>query len=272
MAVDQALLEAVGAGRSDPVLRVYGWAPPAVSLGYGQDPRRELDLERCQDLGIEVVRRPTGGRAVLHWDELTYSVVLPEEEPRLGRSVGDIYRTIGQCLVAGLRRYGVDASLERAALRPGGNRSAAARSPCFASTARWEVVLQGRKLVGSAQRRAEGAVLQHGSLLLGPEHERLLELLPLATSAERDAARQQLRTSSTCLRACTRRDADFEELAGCLAAGFAGCLGLELRPGGLTAAEDSRAEELLAQGYAGMDWRSLAEHQEREGAEVLARA
>jgi lipoate-protein ligase A len=257
MAVDQALMEEVGAGRSAPVLRVYGWAPPAVSLGYGQRPERELNLERCAALGVDVVRRPTGGRAVLHWDELTYSVIVPESEPRLGGAVGDTYRLIGHCLVEGLRRFGVAASLERAACRPAASRTAA-RAPCFASTARWEVVLAGRKLVGSAQRRAGGAVLQHGSLLLGPQHERVLELLAMAAGPERAAAELQLRSASTYLRACAPRTVEFDELAGCLAAGFAHGLPAVLQKDELTTDEAARVEDLLAAGYAGWGWRREA--------------
>ncbi len=269
MAVDEVLLEGLSTGSARPAFRVFGWDPPAVSLGHSQAVEREVDVAKCREAGIDLVRRPTGGRAVLHWDELTYSVVCAADDPHLGGSISDTYRRIGQCLVAGLRIFGVDTALERrgepaARTRPepaGGNGAPAGGSeeapdrrvhealPCFSSAARWEVKWRGRKLIGSAQCRVRGAVLQHGSLLLGAQHQQLPGLLPGQHQRQRATRTRQLAQGSVHLRACTKKKIDVGELGGCLAEGFRQGLGVELRPDELTAAELLRARELMAAKY-----------------------
>ena len=188
MHADAVLLEAVGAGFSPSVLRLYRWDPPAISLGYNQDPKRELNLPRVRSAGIEVVRRLTGGRAVLHWEELTYSVICREGCGRLGASPGATYREIGKALVAGLRAFGAPVDLHRQDAGQGGRSTPEApKPPCFASTSKWEVTYRGRKLAGSAQRRIRGAILQHGSILTGPRHLLLGGFLRAANSSRPDA-------------------------------------------------------------------------------------
>jgi lipoate-protein ligase A len=249
MAVDEVLLEGVGQG--EPVLRVYGWQPPAISFGYGQQPWREVDLEKCRAAGIEVVRRLTGGRAVLHWDELTYSVLCREDDPCCGGPISHTYRRLGECLVEGLRLFGVEAVLERARPRPRGPRERGSSEPCFSSLARWEVKCGGRKLIGSAQRRVRGAILQHGSLLIGPQHRRLPELLPAGAG---EGAARRLEEGSTCLGERVAGPIDRGRLAGCLAEGFGRCLGARMRPGRLRPAEEERAAELMELQYGDPAW------------------
>ncbi len=161
------------AALGQPTARVYRWSRPTVSLGFHQ-PSDEIDLSACASLGFDAVRRPTGGRAVLHAEEVTYAVVLPAA----GISIAALHSRIGAALALGLRTvFGIDATV---APRPelSGRRSAA---PCFGSSARDEVQVGGRKLVGSAQRRMgsgqTAVALQHGSILLGPAHRRLAEVL-----------------------------------------------------------------------------------------------
>ena len=282
MAVDEALLQGLSAGNAPPVLRVFGWDPPAISLGHSQAVDREVDVARCLRAGIDLVRRPTGGRAVLHWDELTYSVVCADDDPQLGGSVSDTYRRIGQCLVTGLRLFGVDTALERRGARQAPSRSgpgpraggvpgAPAKSveetparspeaalPCFSSAARWEVKCRGRKLIGSAQCRVRGAILQHGSLLIGEQHQSLLDLLPSGPQRRRGALARQLAQGSIHLRACTRREIDVDELADCLAEGFRHCLGVEMQPDELTPDERRRAGDLMVGKYGGSARRAPA--------------
>ena len=237
MAVDDVLLDAARAGRG-PILRTYGWSPPAVSLGFGQRPREAVDAARCRDLGIDVVRRPTGGRAVLHWNEITYSFHCAEGEGPAAHALPEACRILGECLAEGLRRGGVQVELAPGG-RPGGRHGA-----CFASASRWELTHGGRKLVGSAQRRTRGALLQHGSLLAGPEHLRLAELIPAPLRGE-----PSLEASSTHLAECTDKPLDRELLAGCLAAGFGHVLGLPVHEEPLAPAERQRAEVLARDSY-----------------------
>jgi len=249
MAVDEGLTQSVGEGDGRPILRLFGWNPPTVSFGYGQDPEREIDLEKCQSAGVGVVRRPTGGRAVLHWEELTYSLICRQDHLRLGGSVEETYRVIGECLVEGLRCFGAAVGLERVSERSPRLRGSGATAPCFSSTGRWEVTCRGRKLIGSAQRRVDGAILQHGSLLLGKAHCRILDLLPAMPTRLRDTWQRQLEEHSICLNECVEREIDKEELAGCMAEGFSRSLGVDIHSETLTPREEQRARELVAKKY-----------------------
>ena len=237
MAVDDVLLDAARDG-GGPILRTYGWSPPAVSLGFGQRAREAVDVDRCRDLGIDIVRRPTGGRAVLHWNEITYSFHCAEGEGPAAHPLAEACRILGECLAEGLRRGGVDVELS-----PGG-RPGARHGACFASASRWELTCGGRKLVGSAQRRTRGALLQHGSLLAGPEHLRLVELIPAPQGGE-----ASLEASSTHLAECAGQPLDRDRLVGCLADGFGQVLGLPVREAQLTPGERRRAELLARETY-----------------------
>ena len=173
MARDLALAEDVAAGRRPPLLRLYGWMPPAVSLGRNQDLAEACDAAACAAAGWDVVRRPTGGRAVLHaCDEVTYMVALPLELAPPG--VLAAYAWLARALVAAYRALGVAATLEAEGVGAGGRSGA-----CFAAPARHEIVCGGRKLAGSAQVRRAGYLLQHGALPLRFDaglHARLLGL------------------------------------------------------------------------------------------------
>jgi lipoate-protein ligase A len=170
MALDEALMESVRGGAT-PVLRFYRWSPACLSLGRNQPGRGFYRLDALERAGLDVVRRPTGGRAVLHAEELTYSVAVPEG--RLGAPRAT-YLAINRALVAGLRRLGVAAELQARGMRRAATPSLA---PCFREPAEGEVVVGGRKLVGSAQWRERGVILQHGSLLLAGDQRAVTELL-----------------------------------------------------------------------------------------------
>lgn len=169
LALDDAIFQSVREGRSPPTLRFYSWLPPTLSLGYAQDRERVVDLDACRKLGIAVLRRVTGGRAVLHDRELTYSVAVPAGTPLFGSGLEAAYRAVAAGLLAGLRRLGVEASAAQRD-RPAARRQ---HQGCFAAPSRHEIVAGGRKLAGSAQRRVEGAFLQHGSILLRGHGEQL---------------------------------------------------------------------------------------------------
>ena len=192
---DTALLEAAEADRgAEPVLRLFGFTPPGITLGRGQDPARALDLARCRDDGVPWAIRPTGGRAIFHDAEWTYSFATPLADRWGEGGAGEAYARVATLIVRSLERLGIPATLARGArvaARPG-----VAPAPCFASTARHEIVLGGRKLVGSAQRRTARALLQQGSVLLGDGHLRLADYLP-GTAGERAAARAALARAAT---------------------------------------------------------------------------
>ena len=233
MGVDQVLAAAAAQG---PVLRFYDWNPPAVSCGWNQQPEREANVEACRALGIDVVRRPTGGRAVLHWEELTYSVACTAEVLVSGGGIEATHRKIGACLAEGLRLFGAPVELERAGRCVGDLRS----GPCFGSTARWELKCQQRKLVGSAQRRYGRRLLQHGSILLGRAHERLPQLIRIDEDTRQKWTRQ-VRAHSTDLQSCMGRPIDRAELIDCLVEGFSRQLGAKMHWDALADDEVCRA-------------------------------
>ena len=233
MGVDQVLAADAAQG---PVLRFYDWDPPAISCGWNQQPEREANVEACRALGIDVVRRPTGGRAVLHWEELTYSVACTADVLVAGGGIEATHRKIGACLAEGLRLFGAPVELERA-----GRCGEVLRSgPCFGSTARWELKCQQRKLVGSAQRRYGHRLLQHGSILLGRAHERLPQLLRIDEDVRQRWTRQ-VRAHSTDLHACMGRPIDRAALVDCLVEGFRRQLGAKMHWGVLADDEMRRA-------------------------------
>ena len=246
MAVDEAIFEGVDGGSSPPTLRVYAWAPPTVSTGHSQKVSTELDLEACRKRGFGVVRRPTGGRAVLHAGELTYSVVGRSGEPPLGGSIAESYRAISSGLLLGLTELGVRAELAPAATASRGRGEVA--PPCFVSAGRFEVVVAGRKLIGSAQRRAGRAVLQHGSLLTDATHVQLADVLRVRGEADRTAIRRTLASRTTDLAALLSRPVGFEELARAMRVGFEKAWGLTFTEDGLSEREVEAARG-LATGY-----------------------
>jgi len=164
MARDVAVLEAVSAGDSPPTIRLYGWDPPCLTIGKHQG-LDAVDLDFCRTEGIDVVRRPTGGRALLHHLELTYSVVAPLGTPPLPTRLQEAYRLICGALVQACRDLGIEAELTGGEVNlrlP----NPTSTIPCFEAPAEGEVVVEGRKLVGSAMRAHSGCILQHGAILI----------------------------------------------------------------------------------------------------------
>jgi len=252
MACDEALGEAVRAGRSLPVVRFFQWNPPAVSFGYSQRIAREVDVDLVRRDGIGMVRRVTGGRAVLHADEITYSVICRESDPVAAGGITATYARISEGLATGLRACGVPADLARASDPAAPLRAREATLPCFGSTARAEVVVAERKLIGSAQHRMRGLMIQHGSILLGPRHRDLVRYLRADGDArERFARRLEESTTSLAELGWPLRDVD--GVVERLAAGLADVLGITFRTIPLAPDECAATERLSEEKY-GADW------------------
>jgi lipoyl(octanoyl) transferase len=248
MAVDEAILAAVCEGLTLPTLRFYAWSPPCLSLGRGQSVG-DLDLAACHRAGVQMVRRPSGGRAILHTDELTYSVAMLETDPRASGDVVDSYRRLSEGLLAGLHFLGVDAVQAVSPSQSGGDLSAA----CFEASSHYEIAAGGRKLIGSAQWRSRNGVLQHGSLPLLGDITRIVDYLNFS-ALEREAQRRSLRARATTLATVLGRALSFSQAAEGLTRGFAQALSLTLVPGGLTAYERRLADELRQARFANPDW------------------
>lgn len=208
-----------GAEAAVPTLRLFRWNPWAVSLGYNQN-AADLDAARCAREGVDIVRRPTGGRAILHAQELTYSVTLPAAR----KTILQVYNDIGRALVRGLSLFGVDVSLQRSQPDFRSAYRHPSSIPCFTSSARYEIEWRGRKLVGSAQRRfSDGeheAILQHGSILCGPAHRRLADLLAIDDPQALEQLRGDLEEKTTDLAEILGRQPDLDALGECIRRGF----------------------------------------------------
>lgn len=167
MRLDELLLERAVNGERVPTLRLYTWDPPAVSLGRFQDRETAVKAEACRRLGIDIVRRTTGGRAVLHQQELTYSVVSLTDNTLFPQDVLGTYKVIAMGLLAALRNLGIEAEMVSRSNRHAGLVKKKAKDPsCFSSPSWYELLVNGKKIIGSAQRRVSGAFLQHGSILI----------------------------------------------------------------------------------------------------------
>jgi lipoate-protein ligase A len=248
MAIDEAILWAVAEGKSLPTLRFYGWEPPCLSIGYSQSMEGEVDVDRCRKAGVDFVRRPTGGRAILHADELTYSVVAPQTEPRVAGGVVESYRRLSAGLVAGLRALGLAIAQVEAA--DGKGESAA----CFDAPSSYEIAVGGKKLVGSAQVRKKGIVLQHGSLPLEGDIARIFDFLRVPSEERQEELKQELRARATSLELALGHGVPFDEVVEHLAAGFAQALNLRLIPGQLSQHELALAEKLRREKYTARGW------------------
>jgi lipoate-protein ligase A len=242
MALDEAIMDAAAEGAAPPTLRFYAWEPPCLSLGKRQ-PLDGIDLARCRADGIDVVRRATGGFAILHTDELTYSIATRPDDPRADGAILDAYRKLSQGLMAGLRLLG--ATPEMNPVVPGGVHNASAA--CFEMPSAYEIVMGGQKLIGSAQVRPAGRILQHGSLPLTGDIARLVPYLAYADEAERAALAGHLRARATTISDALGRAVSIEEAAEAMARGFATALNLTFEPGEPTAAEMRAAEARLAE-------------------------
>lgn len=228
MARDVAMLEAVSTSEAPPTLRFYGWDPPCLTLGRHQGVDA-ADLEFCRNEGIDVVRRPTGGRALLHHLELTYAVVAPLDGAVLPRALQDAYRRICEALVRAMRSLGVDAELTggEVNLHLPGPRSTI---PCFEAPAGGEVVVGGRKLIGSAMRAHRGVILQHGAVVLGWDGRLQAGSMGLSDDSS-------LRPHITTLAAELESAPDPETLRRAMVDAFSTVLEIALEPAGLTGAE-----------------------------------
>lgn len=242
MAIDEAILAGVEAGTSPSTLRVYGWAPACISLGHSQDPARELDLDRVAALGYDVVKRATGGRAVLHIEELTYSIIARADREPWCATQAASYRAISQGIAQALSGAGFGVTLDRGypVEKPQGMK---AMTPCFSSTARSEVVFGDRKVVGSAQRRGRNAFLQHGSILVSRDHRRIVECLRL-DPGKRAGYLDVLDRNAVSLSEALGRDVRWQALAPGFGGDLAAALELEITPFGLYAEEARLAASL----------------------------
>jgi len=249
MARDEAILSAVGTKQVPPTVRLYGWNPACLSLGYGQS-GRDLDRDRLAEHGWSAVRRLSGGRAILHVDELTYSVALSADHPLAAGGVLESYRRLSVALLSMVHGLGVQADSvpmtahEKGKMRP----------VCFETSSDYEITSGGRKLIGSAQVRALGGVLQHGAIPLIGDVGRICDGLHFADDSARQAAYSSVRGHAITVSEAAERNIKWSEAADALITAFSKSFDLEFMPGELTGSELANAETLNTNRYGADSW------------------
>jgi lipoate-protein ligase A len=235
MGIDQALLQLHARGHSPPTLRFYQWHPPAISLGYFQR-QHTFDLAACRSLGIDVVRRPTGGRAVLHQGDLTYGLIAGIHEG-IPSSSTSAYRLLCAGLLKGFRSLGIEAELGRERVKP------LQPDVCFLRFVIGDIIHQGKKFAGNAQMWCTSSLLQHGSIILEPQEEIWGSLLA-KSSASFDSLRANLEARMTSLQEASGRKIETGEVKAAIKKGMAETLGVAFEPGKLSPEEWALAQEI----------------------------
>lgn len=232
MGIDEALLGSVAAGESPPTLRLYRWSPPCVTVGYFQSLEAELDLQACEAGGVDAVRRLTGGGAVFHEDEITYSLVVPLGHALAPDDILESYRAICAGLLRGLAHLGIEAAFK----------------PIN------DIEVGGKKVSGNAQTRRRGCLLQHGTVLLDLETERMFSLLRVPAEKIKGRLIEDVKARVSSLRTILGREVTYAEAASALRRGFAEAWGAELEEGALTPPEAAEAARLAAGRFSQSEW------------------
>ena len=250
MALDEAILEAVGRGESLPTLRFYAWEPPCISLGVAQS-IRDVDLKRLHTKRWDLVRRTTGGRAILHTDELTYAVIAPIDNPHVAGGVLDSYRHLSAGLVAGLQHMGMSVEIEPDKQLTEEERG---NPVCFQAPSAYEITVKHRKLLGSAQVRRRFGILQHGTLPLKGDITRICDVLQFDSEEDRTSAVDALRNRAATVEDLLREPLSWGRATEAMSDGFRQALDLQLESGEPSPGELTRAEDLQRYRFANTQW------------------
>ncbi len=250
MAVDEAILESIIAGEAPPTLRLYAWQPGCLSLGRAQ-PFSDVDTLALAKNGWDVVRRPTGGRAILHIDELTYAVIAPETEPRVEGGVLESYLRLSEALLRALELIGLAAQ----ANEKDANKKPKKTNPvCFEVASNYEITVKGKKLIGSAQARRKAGILQHGTLPLYGDLDRIITALYFPDDKAHNQARKGLLQHAATVEQVLGITPTWQAASDAFQKAFQDVLNLDLVPGSLTEGENQKAHELMQKKYAHSSW------------------
>lgn len=248
MAVDEAIALAMAEGTVPPTVRFYGWTPACLSLGYAQR-ASEVEWDVCTAKGIDVVRRPTGGRAILHDREVTYSIIAAEDNPLVSGTILESYLKISQGLLKGLHNLGIPADIVSHK-----DLDKLGTAACFDSPSFYEVVVQGKKVVGSAQTRRNGIVLQHGSIICDLDSDNLFAVLKFPSVEARNRMKEAFKRKACSLQDLVGRKLMDVEVIEAVTKGFAAAFGVRLVAGELTPRELALANDLVQTKYSTDEW------------------
>ncbi|EJP6624340.1 lipoate--protein ligase family protein [Staphylococcus pseudintermedius] len=245
MALDEALLNFVSRGEIDPVVRFYTWNPPTLSIGYFQRLSKEIDIEKVKEKGYGLVRRQTGGRGVLHDKELTYSVIVPEAHPDMPQTVTEAYRVISGGLLEGFKSLGFDAHF--AVLRSKEEREKLKQprsSVCFDAPSWYELVVEGKKIAGSAQTRQKGVILQHGSILQDVDIDDLFDMFIFKNERLKAKMKEAFVEKAVAINDLSNETITLAQMEVAFKEGFKKALDIEFKPLELTVAQQDEVKAL----------------------------
>lgn len=258
MALDELMVEWLSKGEIGSTLRFYGWSPAGISIGRFQDANKKIDFQQAADYGVEIVRRQTGGRAVLHDQELTYSVAVPESHPAMPRSVKEAYLVISRGLSEGYRELGINAELAI----PDASAETTDSAVCFDKSSWYELLVEGKKAAGSAQMRKKGIILQHGSIPIEIDSVKLFDLFSYPSVELKQRARDAFKGKAIGINEAAEQAYNFDEVKAAFKRGFEKGLGIELETLTLTKAQLVEIDRLAETKYKHLDWNYSTEKQE----------
>lgn len=255
MALDEALLEWHSKGLIPPTIRFYGWDPATLSVGYFQKVEKEIDMEAVKKYGLGFVRRPTGGRGVLHDQELTYSVIVSEDHPKMPNTVTEAYRVISEGVLEGFKALGLDAyfAVPRTEEEKEGLKNPRS-AVCFDAPSWYELVVEGRKVAGSAQTRQKGVILQHGAILLDLDEDKLFDLFKYPNERVRERMQKNFKNKAVAINAIREQPASLEEAKKAFYIGFEKGLDVELEVYTLTDEERKIVDDIAKKRYENDEW------------------
>jgi lipoyl(octanoyl) transferase len=252
MAIDEAIFRETIKNNKPPTIRFYGWQPPAVSIGYFQNIEKEVNVEKCRAVGVDIVRRPSGGRAVFHCNEITYSVVACDKEESFPSDISGTYKIISNCIAYGLARLGINVRLAEADCHL---HYAGFKTGCFSTPFRNELLVSGRKICGSAQTRVSGGFLQHGSILMNFDPVQTASFLLPALNGRQ---LQEFRDSVAAINEEISFPVDEQEICANLKKGFVDVLGIVIAEDKLNLSEETLKKGLINK-YSNTAWNMMGE-------------
>lgn len=245
MAVDEALMNFVSRGEIDPVIRFYTWDPATLSIGYFQKLTKEIDIEKVKEKGFGLVRRATGGRGVLHDKELTYSVIVPESHPNMPQTVTEAYRVISEGLLEGFKALGFEAYFSVPKSKEAREKLKSPRSSvCFDAPSWYELVVEGRKIAGSAQTRQKGVILQHGSILQDINVDELFDMFTYRNDRLKEKMKVAFIDKAIAINDISDRCITLEEMEIAFYEGFKKGLNIEFKPLEFTKSQKEEIKQL----------------------------
>jgi len=232
MSIDEAILIHMSKNKVLSTIRLYGWIPPAVSIGYFQSLEDEVDLKKCNEFGVDYIRRITGGGAVFHEKEVTYSCVLPINNPLMPTDILGSYKKICAGLVKGLSHLGIESSFV----------------PLN------DIISNNKKISGNAQTRKFHTILQHGTILIDTDVDKMFSLLKVPSEKLRDKMIKHVKERVTSINAILGKEVNFDKVCDALAKGFKEEFNVELIKGKLTESELKLAEKIAKERYKNREW------------------